>query len=202
MPAAADKRQYLTRQAVAAFQSGDAQTADRLFRRLATDRKADVQSQYNYGVFLRRSGRPSDALYWFDRCLRADPARRDVRIERGLARSELGNVSAAIDDLSAYPDDTDALQALPPLLARAGRWVEALDILARLGSIGAVRTDDQLLKLRGLLETGRVDDAETLCRSLGATRPELRPDLLKALTRRAKGRLSLDETRLARTIGG
>lgn len=201
MTTAADKRQDLTRQAVSAFQSGDSATADRLFRKLATDKRADAQSFYNYGIFLRRSGRPADAIYWLNRCLRNAPDRADARIERGLALSDQGELTSAVDDLAAFPRDPVALHALANIQTGLGQWAEAKTSLSILQSLEAWTEADGLLMVRLLLETGQVDDAHTLCRSLRAANPNLAPSLLKSLGRRSKGRLSLDETRLARLIG-
>ncbi len=160
---AADRIAAQLRDAVAAYQSGDSDKADRLFKKVASSRGAGPQAAFNYAIFLNRTGRPSDAAYWLDRVLRADAAYPGAAAERAR------------------------------LHFQAGEWPSAERLLARLDGVGAAGTEDRLLWLRALLECGRLDDADRLSNDLIRSDPALKPAVLKARTRRSKGRLTLFE---------
>ena len=192
--AASQKRLTLVQEAVAAFQAGDADKADKLFRKAVSDiggkRNDDPRIPYNYAVFLRRIGRGQDAVYWLDRCLRLAPDHTNASIEKGLALIDLGQAQAALDVLSGFPDDADALRGLSVAAFKLGQWDRAL------GAVKALTTpqpEDCLLAIRALAELGRLEDAEAEGAALAKAHPSLKADIAKALTRRSKGRFSLRE---------
>ncbi|NMM45275.1 tetratricopeptide repeat protein [Rhodospirillaceae bacterium KN72] len=192
--AASQKRLLLVREAVAAFQAGDIATAETLFRKAAADiggkRNDDPRIPYNYAVFLRRTGRPQDAVYWLDRCLRMAPDHTNASIEKGLALIELGQAQPAIDLLTAFPGDADALRGLSIAAFKLGQWDRALGAVT---ALPMPQAEDRLLAIRALAELGRLSEAEADGADLAASHPTLKADIAKALTRRSKGRFSLHE---------
>ena len=192
--AASQKRLALVQEAVAAFQSGDADLADTLFRKAASDiggkRNDDPRIPYNYAVFLRRIDRAQDAVYWLDRCLRMAPDHVNAAIEKGLALIDLGQATAALELLSGFPGDVDALRGLSVAAFKLGQWDLAVDAVTALPT---PQPEDRLLAIRALAELGRLGEAETDGAALAASHPTLKADIAKALTRRSKGRFSLRE---------
>ena len=192
MGGAATKIAALTRDALAAYQTGDLERVETLFKKAASAPSAPPQAAYNFAVFLRREGRGKDALYWLDRCLRSAPDHRNAQIERGLALIDLGQLQQAGDCLQAFPDDPDALRGVSVTMFKLGYWEKAAEAVQ--GLAVQASAEDRLLLIRALTELGRLDEAEATGAALKAERAELRADVSKALTRRSKGRFSLIES--------
>ncbi|MEO1089768.1 MAG: tetratricopeptide repeat protein [Pseudomonadota bacterium] len=190
--------------AVAAFTAGDIDTAEAAFSEAerAADGADDTATvAYNVGVFLRRTGRPADAVARFDQAVAVRPSTA-AWVERALALVELGLAKDAAGSLDRAlvlaPNDGDARRARARVRFRLGDWAGCLDDLAAHGPNDA---DDALLLVRALFEAGRADEAWALVRTIGGAAPNLAGDLLKATTRRARGGFALDERRLAVTLG-
>lgn len=199
MAAAAEKLAALTREAVAAFDAGDTAKADTLFRKAASTREGGAQAAYNYAVFLRRTGSLDQAAYWIGRCLRAEPGRTAARIEYAMIALASDKPDEALAALDGVADEPEALLARATASFRLGDWAAASDTLGRMASPSP---DATLLQIRCYAELNRIDEAESLGAHLGTANPSLKADILKALTRRARGRVSLDEARLRERIGG
>ena len=179
----------------AALSREDWPAAEQILRRWAQKRSAPAAVSYNLAQVLVRSGKAEQAGAWYRKALALDPNHADAWCELGawrVQRGEMAEASAAYAKaLALRPDDSDALRGAARAAMRLGVWAEAKRLwLALAGSIEAPTDDEAALGLlRAALEAGD-PDAAALRRSLGA-RPELRPALVKALGRTARGSLPL-----------
>jgi len=200
-----EKLARLTQQAVAAHQAGDAGRAERLFREAARLKPPQPPAAYNLGVFLRQVGKPREAATWLVKAVQADPNNSVAQIELGLARLDEDAPTEALSVLAAAlaraPDDPDAVRGTAVAAFRLGQWQQACEAYGRLDMLGHLGEADGLAFVRALLEVRNPDMAEKLARRLGAAEPDLAPELLKAVTRRSCGVVSLDEAALARRWG-
>ena len=201
----AEKQAALTQKAVAALQAGRTSEAERLFRRAAGMKPPQAQSLYNMGVFLRRDGRAGQAVRWFKQALTLQPGHRDAWVELGLAHLEEDAIPGAVEVLTRAlelnPGDDTALSALATAQFRSGGWRAACHVLENLRKHRDWTAEEALLHLRTLLECHEIDKALEESRRLGKAHPDISGELLSALTRRASGRLPLDEGRLAALLG-
>ncbi|RED54187.1 tetratricopeptide repeat protein [Aestuariispira insulae] len=200
-----EKLAKVTAQAVEAHQAGQSDKAERLFRKAAAMKPPQPQALYNLGVFLRQAGKPREALAAFNKVLTASPDHLGALVESGFARLSLSDIELAVglfsQALEISPEDPDALAGLAQSAFQAGDWersVAGYENLARQTGLGE---EAQLIRIRALLETGRADQARSLVTMLGQARPALAGDLLKAVTRRARGGFSLNEEKLANELG-
>ena len=198
MASAADKVAALTREAVAAFQAGDHTKADRLFRQATASKAGGAQAAYNYAVFLRQTGSLDQASYWLTRCQRVEPNRPGARIEQALIAMARDEPLAALEALEPVRRDPDAAQLFAQAAYRLGRWEIALEAIE---SHPSPESSDLLLALRCHLELGNEIATDKLAADLGKQAPSLRAVILKALTRRATGKVTLDEGRMATRLG-
>lgn len=200
-----EKLARLTQQALTAHQAGEAGRAERLFREAARLKPMQPRAAYNLGVFLRQTGRSREAATWLAKAVQADPGNSDAQTELGLARLDedapVEALSALEAALALVPDDPDTVRGMALAAFRLGRWQQACEAYGRLDMLGHLGEADGLAFVRALLETRDPDMAEKLARRLGAAEPDLAPELLKAVTRRSCGGLSLDEATLARRWG-
>lgn len=186
-----DKARILTTEAIQAFQAGNHDTAEKLFKKLVTGKQtASPQAFYNFAVFLRHSEKPEQAAYWLDRCLRAEPDRVDARLERSLLHMEAKDpwaVPPLLEDLQ----DGDALSVLAQAWEALGHWQKALSALEKISNPSL---QHRLAMLRCLLELRSDSEAEALATALRKEGSLSEAILAKTMTRRSAGRLTLQET--------
>lgn len=195
----------LLQSAIDAFESDNLTAAEANFRAAADATRGTpefAQAAYNFGVFLRRAGRPEAALNWFDNVLDLVPGHAATLVERASAladNDDLEGAAQAFDAaIAAAPQDPHARRGRAFVAFRLGQWSLCLEHLAKLGPADA---QTALLVVRALLEAGRMDEGFALAKEVGTSNPALAGDLLKATTRRARGTFCLDERRLSARLG-
>lgn len=94
------------------------------------DATGDTADAFARAARLHEEGRLVDAVAAYGQVLDGDPGHRAARLNRGLARFELLDLDASLDDLDSAielgADDVDALIARGQVRAAAGRVAEAL----------------------------------------------------------------------------
>ena len=89
-------------------------------RAIAVDPRLNA-ARYDRAVLLwRELGRPAEAVVELDALLAADPDHANAYLNRGLARQELGQFAAALQDLNAFlahPDHDPRYAATAQLVA-------------------------------------------------------------------------------------
>ncbi len=94
-----------------------------------------VQRDFGLAVGAQRAGDTRGAIAGYDAALREDPGARWVLFDRGFAHLELGELPAAIADVSGYlaamPDYGRARAELAAMLLDAGRLDDALAQVGR-----------------------------------------------------------------------
>ena len=202
---ALEKIAATTQQAMIALGTGDVALAERLFRKAAAAKPVQPQTLYNLGVFLRQQDRAAEALPVLKQARRLAPNHLGAAIELCLAhldRDELTVAERAANAAVALaPEDPDALSALAVSQFRLGQWQASAKTLAKLGRRRPLSEEEAILHLRALLECQDVEAALATARGIGANAPVLSGELLSALTRRASGRVSLNEAHLREMIG-
>ncbi len=178
-----------------AIAAADWPAAEAMLRRAAGRRDAPASVLYNLGQVLTRLGRAGQSGLWYRKALAADPRHADAWCEYAAwlaVRGETGPALAAWERAIALrPDHRATLLGYARLALRAGLWTEARAAwLTVAGESDATGDGDAtgeaaLALLRIALETGD-PEAPALRRRLAA-RPELRPALLKTITRTARG---------------
>ena len=170
--------------------------AERILRQWAKKKSAPAAVFYNLAQVLVRAGKAEQAGAWYRKALTLDPRHADAWCELGAWRAERGEAVEAAEAyaraLALRPNDADALRGAARTAMRLGDWDRAKSHWRALAGDAADPTDDEAAigLLRVALETGS-PEAEALRRGLSA-RPDLRPQLVKALTRTARGALPLD----------
>jgi adenylate cyclase len=81
---------------VAASRSGDRVEVERLYKKALALAPANYDTNYEYGFFLNRVGRPTEAIDYFQRCVRLEPLASGPHIWLGLAYELSGNSNAAV----------------------------------------------------------------------------------------------------------
>ena len=119
----------------------------------------------------------------------------------GFAALDRGEREAARAACVTAGDDVEARRGRAQTAYRQGQWAEAAALWQALDAAGALDNGERLLLARALLEAGQRETAEALLRRLGAADPGLAPDLLKVVSRRARGGFALDEAALAADLG-
>ena len=162
--------------------------AERLLRRLAKGKAPQPAVFYNLAKVLEAGGKPDQMKHWLERAIAANPS-------YGVAWFELGRVALehnVLDDaLTAFfkasalmPDDVDTRRNLGRVALRLGDWDKAAECFAAQSDPEA-----RLARYRIAAETG-VSTTE-LRDDLLAER-SWRPEVIKTLTRTAKGSVPLN----------
>ncbi len=162
--------------------------AERLLRRIAKGKAPPPAVFYNLAKVLELAGKPDQMKQWLQRAVAANPG-------YGLAWYELGRVAldhgALEDALTAFlrtsalmPDDADAQRNLGRVALRLGDWDKAATCFAAHDDPEA-----RLARYRIAAETG--SDTRELRDALLAER-EWRPEVIRTLTRTAKGSVPLN----------
>lgn len=161
--------------------------AERLLRRLAKAKVPPPAVFYNLAKVLEAAGKPEQMKHWLERAVAANPV-------YGLAWFELGRVAldrSALDDaLAAFlraselmPADADTQRNLGRVALRLGDWDRAVHCFAAQDDPEA-----RLARYRIAAETG--ENSKDLRDALLAERA-WRPEVIKTLTRTAKGSVPL-----------
>ena len=167
--------------------------AEAILRRAARHRDAPASVFYNLGQVLAHSGRAGLSGPWYRKALAADPGHADAWCEYGAwlaVRGETGPALAARKHAVALrPEHRETLLGCARLTLRASLWTEARSMWQELAGDSDATGEAALALLRIALETG---DPKAAARRRGlAARPELRPGLLKTITRTARGTVPL-----------
>lgn len=161
--------------------------AERLLRRLAKGKAPPPEVFYNLAKVLEAAGKPDQMKHWLQRAAIANP-------NYGIAWFELGRIAldqGALNEGQAafqraadlMPTDKDATRNLGRIALRLGDWDKATACFAR-------QTDKeaQLARYRIAAETG--SSTKDLRYALLA-QSAWRPEVIKTLTRTAKGAVPL-----------
>ncbi len=167
--------------------------AETMLRRAARHRDAPASVFYNLGQVLARLGRAGQSGPWYRKAVAADPRHADAWCEYAAwlaGRGETGPALAAWQRAVALrPDHRATLRGRARLALRAGLWTEARATWQALAGDGDATGEAALALLRIALETGDPEATARRCRLVA--RPELRPALLKTITRTARGAVPL-----------
>ena len=167
--------------------------AETMLRRAARHRDAPASVFYNLGQVLARLGRAGQSGPWYRKALAADPRHADAWCEYAAwlaVRGETGPALAAWERAVALrPDHRATLLGHARLTLRAGLWTEARAAWRAVAGDGDATGEADLAQLRIALETG--DPEAPARRRCLAARPDLRPALLKTITRTARGAVPL-----------
>ena len=176
-----------------AFAAANWPAAEAMLRRAARHRDAPASVFYNLGQVLARSGRAGQSGPWYHKALAADPGHADAWCEYAVWLAVQGQTVPALaawkHAVALRPDHRATLLGRARLALRAGLWTEARAAWQALAGDGDATGEADLALLRIALETG--DPEATERRSRLAARPELRPALLKTITRTARGAVPL-----------
>ena len=176
-----------------AFAAANWPAAETMLRRAARHRDAPASVFYNLGQVLARSGRAGQSGPWYRKALAADPRHADAWCEYAAWLAVRGDTGPALSAwkqaVALRPDHRETLLGCARLALRAGLWTEARATWQALAGDGDATGEAALALLRIALETG--DSEATALRSRLAARPELRPALLKTITRTARGTVPL-----------
>lgn len=161
--------------------------AERYLRRLAKGKAPQPAVFYNLAKVLEASGKPDQMKHWLERAVASHPS-------YGVAWFELGRIAlkhnALHDALTAFlkasalmPKDPDTRRNLGRVALRLGDWDKATDCFAAQSDPEAL-----LARYRIAAETGA--STRELRDALLAER-NWRPEVIKTLTRTAKGSVPL-----------
>jgi|GEM_PF-1452816 tetratricopeptide (TPR) repeat protein len=162
--------------------------AERLLRRLAKGKAPQPAVFYNLAKVLEAGGKPDQMKHWLERAVAANPS-------YGIAWYELGRIAldhgALADALTAFmrasalmPDDADTRRNLGRVALRLGDWDKAMDCFAAQSDPEA-----RLARYRIASETGATT---TDLRDALLAERSWRPEVIKTLTRTAKGSVPLN----------
>ncbi len=87
-------------EAVAAFQAGRPDQAEKLFRDIVRRRPNDVDAQRMIGFLCNQTGRHAEAVDHFDRVLRSNPKQPQIHYLRGLSFLALKRFQDALDSFN------------------------------------------------------------------------------------------------------
>lgn len=170
-----------------ALRQGDWARAETLLRPLAEAPGAPVAARFNLGKVLMEQGDFARAAAWLRRACDQAPDHAGAWFEQGralLAQGDLAPAQAAFARaLDLDGTDADARRNLGRIALRRGDWAAA----AR-GFEGAGDDEALIARYRIACETGQ--DARPLRDALLA-RPDLRPQVIKAMVRVAHGAVPL-----------
>ena len=181
-----------------AFAAANWPAAEAMLRRAVRHRDAPASVFYNLGQVLARLGRAGQSGPWYRKALAADPRHADAWCEYAAWLAVRGETVPALAAwkraVALRPDHRATLLGCARLALRAGLWTEARATWQALAGDGDATGEAALALLRIALETG---DPEAMARRRRlAARPELRPALLKTITRTARGAVPLRPTDL------
>ncbi|MGJ8589896.1 MAG: tetratricopeptide repeat protein [Yoonia sp.] len=162
--------------------------AERLLRRLAKGKAPQPAVFYNLAKVLEAGGKPDQMKHWLERAVAANPS-------YGVAWFELGRITldhgALADALTAFlrasalmPDDADTRRNLGRVALRLGDWDRAAECFA-------AKSDPEARLARYRIAAETRSDTSGLRDALLAERG-LRPEVIKTLTRTAKGSVPLN----------
>jgi len=161
--------------------------AERLLRRAANDHDAPPQVFYNLGKVLESAGKPGQSGAWYRKAVAADSGYAIAWFELGrfaIAADDLALAARAFDKAATLaPADADAWCNLGRVLLRLGQWAQARQAWAHLAGAEA-----ELARYRIAAELNEETGA---ARAVLLADPALRPAVIKALTRVAKGTVPL-----------
>ena len=146
----------------------------------------------------RRAGRLDDARRILERGLDRHPAFVTARAALGLVLSQLGEASAAREQLAAVvardPDNLLALRLLARLAGEAQRWTEACEHFERL-----LRLEPENREVRDGLRAarGRLDEAPAHRADDGAAASDLGPMTPRSVAATASGNAGFETPTLA-----
>ena len=169
--------------------------AEKVLRGAAKKKNAPADVYYNLAKVLEASGKAAQMRPWLERAVTAKPDYATAWFELGrcaLAQLDLRLSLRAFDRACALdPKDPDARRNLGRIALRLGIWDKATACFAEDDD-----TEAQLARYRIASETG--EDTQALRKAL-LVRPDDRPEVLKTLTRTAKGTIPLKLPQLLRT---
>jgi protein O-GlcNAc transferase len=117
------------REAIAAHQSGDLKTAERLYRELLRSAPTDAELYYCLGLLCRQTARIAESVQWLRRSIALAPAAPQTLQLLARVRDETGDTAGALHALEQYlalrPDDAGMLGVKGQLLVRLGRLRDA-----------------------------------------------------------------------------
>lgn len=162
-------------------------SAERLLRRLSKSKSAPPEVFYNLAKVLEASDKNSQIVTWLKRAVAANPQYASAWFELGRHQLEGGALEGAFHAFEkahlCNPSDSGSKRNLGRVALRLGYW----DLAAHCFS-GQQDSEAQLARYRIAAETGMetVDLRDAL---LAET--NMRPSVLKTLTRTAKGSFPL-----------
>jgi tetratricopeptide (TPR) repeat protein len=164
--------------------------AERVLRRMAKGKSPPPDVFYNLAKVLEAAGKPDQMMHWLERAVAANPRYGIAWFELGRAAVKSGALAQAQKAfqhaVDLMPTDADARRNLGRIALRRGDWASAETCFATLPDLEA-----QIAIYRLKAETGQATKSmrDALLAQLAA-----RPQVLKALTRTAKGTLPLTLT--------
>ena len=165
--------------------------AERVLKRAAQARPGEAAILYNLGRVLMEQGQWAPARHWLKQAIAAQPKHQAAWFELGRTSLELSEVGAArvafSKALELDPSDQDAARNLGRVALRLGDFAAARAAYAKLDP-NEIETACALYRIAA--ETGD-PEASALRAGLLARRSD-RAQVLKALTRTAKGALPLN----------
>ena len=161
--------------------------AGALLRAAAAQDGASAEVFYNLGKVLEAAGRHAEAGPWFERAVSARPDYQIAWFELGRWAIAHGPLQRALDAFRAASqidaNDEDAARNHARLALRLGHWQEAERVWSRFSDPEALMAHYRTITERGEDGSGLRDEL--------LARGDLRPDMLKAMTRTARGRIPL-----------
>ncbi len=161
--------------------------AERLLRRLAKGKTPPPAVFYNLAKVLEAAGKPDQMKHWLERAVTANPSYGNAWFELGRIALDHGALqdalAAFVRAFALMPDDADTRRNLGRVALRLGDWDRAAKCFAAQSDPEA-----RLARYRIAAETG--SQTTDLRAALLADRG-LRPEVIKTLTRTAKGSVPL-----------
>jgi tetratricopeptide (TPR) repeat protein len=151
--------QELFRQATAAQQSGDNQTAADLYREILRQRPDAIGVRVNLGATLASLKQYDEAIEQYRAVLLARPQDLAVRMNLALALREKGNVAGAIAELETirknHADDPQAAFVLADCYFRSARYEDVISILIPLERLMPDDLDLEWMLGASLIRSGK-----------------------------------------------
>ena len=183
--------QEFHRRLMEALENEDWEIAERLLRRAAAQKSVPAAVFYNLAQVLVQAGRPDEAGEWYEKAVETDSSHADAwseyadwLAERGAFDEALGAYEKAV---SLLPEDLEVMFGAAQCATRLCAWEKASSLWSALAQAGDKRAAVGMLHVA--LEQGS-PTAKELRRKL-ARAPHLRPELLKTLTKTARGSMPL-----------
>ncbi len=146
---------------IAASLSGDWVEEERLYRKALELNPANYETNYDYGFFLIRMGRPTEAINYYQRCVRMEPLSSLAHSNLGLTYDLSRNIDAAAmamkkaRDLSDQPTFYNAYLLLLALEENNRALIDEYFALVQNGEalVNISDTRDILQVMHALLDT-------------------------------------------------